>query len=127
MGMPAAKKGDTILAVDMHWILPPLGPNLLIPHPYAGVIDGGLSSDVLMMGQPAATTDSTASNQPPHVPIGDSFVNPPNNRATIRSGSGSVFINGKTAARAGDRAQTCDESKTGPLGKVVAVGTVIVG
>ncbi len=79
------------------------------------------------MAMPAATMNSTATNTPPHVPIGGTFVKPPANRATITIGSTTVFINGKAAARNGDTATTCNDPADSPVGKVVAVGTVMIG
>ena len=38
-----------------------------------------------------------------------------------------VKINGKGAARAGDTAMTCNDPADMPIGKVVAVGTVMIG
>ena len=57
------------------------------------------------MGMPAATVGSTAENAPPHIPVppGTSFQKPPSNRGTIQAGSATVMINGKPAARSGDR------------------------
>ena len=128
MGMSAAKKGDQVVATDMHLIQPPLpAPPVLTPHPFTGIIDGGLSSNVNIMGMPAATLNSTATNTPPHVPIGGTFVKPPANKGTIQTGSGTVFINGKPAARNGDTAMTCNDPNDLPVGKVVAVGTVLIG
>ncbi len=128
MGMPAAKQGDKITASDMHLIQPP-GPTspVTTPHPFMGVIDGGLSSNVNIMGLPAATKDSTATNTPAHLPIGGTFVNPPTNKATIVMGSALVNINGKPAARNGDSANTCNDPTDLPAGTVVAVGTVNFG
>jgi uncharacterized Zn-binding protein involved in type VI secretion len=126
MGQPAAKQGDQIIAVDTHLIVGPT-PTLL-PHPFTGIIAGGLSSDVKIMGRSAAVLGSTADNVPPHVPAGPGgFAQPPANRATIQVGSSSVMINGKPAARAGDSALTCNDPVDLPIGKVVAVGTVMVG
>lgn len=128
MGMPAAKQGDQITATDMHLVQPPppAAPTL-IPHPFAGLLDGGLSTNVNIMGRPAATLNSTATNVPPHVPIGGLFAKPPANRAAIISGSATVFINGKPAARNGDAALTCNDPADAPVGTVVAVGTVNIG
>src|SRR5262245_8419373 len=99
MGMPAAKQGDQILATDLHLIQPPpVAPPVLTPHPFTGILDGGLSADVKIMGLAAAMVNSTATNSPPHLPIGGTFVKPPANRATIILGSPTVFINGKPAA-----------------------------
>jgi uncharacterized Zn-binding protein involved in type VI secretion len=128
MGLPAAKQGDKITAVDIHLIQPP-GPSspIPVPHPFSGIIDGALSTDVNIMGAAAATTNSTATNTPPHIPIGGSFVNPPKNKGTIIKGSGTVFINGKPAARSGDTALTCNDPVDAPVGTVVAVSTVNIG
>jgi len=130
MGQPAAKQGDQIVAVDTHIvILPPPATPAPLPHPFAGVIDGGLSSDVKIMGKPAATVNSTASNTPPHIPTppGTAFQNPPSNKATIAVGSATVKINGKAAARNGDPAKTCNDPTDMPVGTVIAVGTVLIG
>ena len=131
MGQPAAKKGDQVVAVDTHIVMVP-GPSPVptpLPHPFAGVIAGGLSGDVNIMGMPAATVDSTADNTPPHIPTppGVSFQSPPSNKATIKTGSATVKINGKMAARSGDTATTCNDPSDLPAGTVVAVGTVFIG
>ncbi len=128
MGQPAAKQNDQIIATDNHLIQPP-GPSspALVPHPFTGIIDGALSSDVNIEGLAAATVDSTATNTPAHVPIGGSFVNPPKNKGKIILGSTTVFINGKAAARNGDVAETCNDPADLPVGTVVAVSTVFIG
>jgi uncharacterized Zn-binding protein involved in type VI secretion len=128
MGQPAAKQGDQITATDTHLIQPPgTAPPVPTPHPFTGIIDGSLSSDVKIMSRAAATVNSTATNTPPHIPIGGMFVKPPSNRATIILGSTSVFINKKPAARNGDKALTCNDPVDLPVGTVVAVGTVNIG
>jgi uncharacterized Zn-binding protein involved in type VI secretion len=132
MGQPAAKQGDQILAVDTHIVMVPSpgGPvPTPLPHPFVGIISGGLSSDVKIMGMPAATVDSTADNTPPHIPTppGTAFQNPPANKATITIGSPTVKINGKAAARTGDTADTCNDPTDLPAGTVLAVGTVFIG
>lgn len=91
---------------------------------FSGQINGALSSDVRILGQPAATKDSKATNMPPHVAT-TKFVNEPSNSATIKAGSGTVKINGKPAARNNDTTDTCDEKKT--PGTVIAAGTVRIG
>jgi uncharacterized Zn-binding protein involved in type VI secretion len=128
MGQPAAKQGDKITATDQHLIQPPgTAPPVSTPLPFSGVLDGGLSSNVNIMGLPAATRDSTATNTPPHVPMGGTFVNPPSNKGTIISGSATVNINGRPAARNGDTAKTCNDPTDQPVGQVVAIGTVNIG
>lgn len=132
MGLPAAKQGDKIVATDTHIVLvpSPSGPlPIPLPHPFVGIIDGNLSPNVKIGGMPAATVSSTATNTPPHIPTppGVSFQIPPTNKATIQLGSTTVTVNGKPLARNGDTALTCDDSSPLPAGKVIAVGTVLVG
>lgn len=129
MGQSAAKQGDQIMATDIHIVMIPGTPPIPtpLPHPFVGIIDGGLSSDVKIMGMPAATVDSTASNTPPHIPQGGPFQSPPSNKATIKVGSPTVKINGKMVARSGDMAMTCNDPSDLPVGTVIAVGTVLIG
>jgi uncharacterized Zn-binding protein involved in type VI secretion len=132
MGQPAAKQGDQIVATDTHIVMVPSGSGQVpqpMPHPFSGVINGSLSSDVNIMGKPAATVDSTADNSPAHIPTppGTSFQSPPTNKATIKVGSPTVKINGKMAARNGDMAMTCNDPADLPVGQVIAVGTVFIG
>jgi len=129
---PAAKQGDMVQAVDTHIVMVPT-PSGPVPtptpgHVFNGIINGGLSTNVMIMGRPAATVGSSAMNQPPHLPIGGpSFQIPPTNQATITMGSTTVLINGKGAARNGDPAQTCDDINPAPHGRVIATGTVLIG
>lgn len=130
MGQPAAKQGDQIMATDIHIVMIPSpgGPvPTPLPHPFTGIINGSLSQDVNIMGMPAATVDSTASNMPPHIPQGGPFQSPPSNKATIKFGSATVKINGKMAARNADKAMTCNDPTDMPGGTVIAVGTVLIG
>jgi uncharacterized Zn-binding protein involved in type VI secretion len=93
------------------------------------MLNGDLSSDVKVMGLPAATVSSTADNTPPHIPTppGTTFQSPPGNKATIELGSQTVKINGKGAARNGDMATTCNDPADLPAGTVIAAGTVLIG
>jgi uncharacterized Zn-binding protein involved in type VI secretion len=128
MGQPAAKQGDKITAVDTHLIQPPgTSPPVPTPLPFSGIIDGSLSANVNLQNMPAATVGSTATNTPPHIPIGGTFVKPPSNKGTIINGSSTVLINNQPAARAGDTALTCNDPVDAPVGTVVAVGTVLIG
>lgn len=133
MGQPAAKQGDKITGTDTHIVMVPAPPGSPVPtpllHPFDGIINGGLSSDVNIMGMAAATVDSTADNTPAHSPTapGSSFQSPPSNKATINTGSSTVKINGKLAARNGDTAMTCNDPEDLPAGTVVASGTVSIG
>lgn len=132
MGQPAAKQGDKVQGTDTHIVLVPSpgGPvPTPLPHPFSGILNGGLSSDVKVMGMPAATVGSTADNTPPHSPTppGTSFQSPPANKGTVKMGSATVKINGKAAARNGDVADTCNDPADLPAGTVSASGTVTIG
>jgi len=133
MGQNAAKQGDRIKAVDSHLVQPASGPPVATPFPFDGPLSSGLSGNVRIGGQWAATVDSAATNTPPHPlpPPGAVFVFPPSNRGTIKQGSATVKINGKAAARNGDAAATCNDTPAQPvdlpIGKVVAIGTVRIG
>lgn len=132
MAQPAAKKGDQIVAVDTHIVMVPSpgGPvPTPLPHPFSGILNGALSSDVNIMGMAAAVVGSTADNTPPHIPTppGTSFQKPPANKGTVQMGSPTVKINGKMAARNGDTAMTCNDPADAPVGTVIAVGTVMIG
>lgn len=132
MGLPAAKQGDRVVATDTHnvMVLSPGGPVITpLPHPFTGNINGSLSSDVNIMGKPAAVVGSTADNTPAHIPSppGTAFQKPPSNKATVLIGSQSVMINGKPAARNSDPAATCNDPADMAIGTVIAAGTVLFG
>lgn len=133
MGQPAAKQGDKITAIDTHIVLVPAPPGPPVPtplrHPFSGTINGSLSRNVNIMGVPAATIDSTADNIPSHIPTppGTAFQKTPANKGTIKTGSQTVKINGKAAARNGDTAETCNDPVDLLVGTVVAAGTVLIG
>jgi len=130
MGKPAAKQGDKITATDTHILMVPSpgGPvPTPTPMPFVGTIMSGVSTDVFIEGKPAATVDSVAINQPPHIPAAGPFQKPPTNQGKILVGSTGVFINGKPAARQGDQAITCNDPVDAPIGSVMAVGTVFIG
>ncbi len=58
MGQPAAKQGDKIMAMDTHIELVPSpgGPvPTPLPNPFNGIIDGNLSSNVMIEGLAAST------------------------------------------------------------------------
>lgn len=127
MAQPAAKRGDTVTASDTHLTQVGQVTSLTPGHVFNGRIDSALSPSVTIQGQPAATVDSTATNTPPHIPLTGVFVSPPSNKGRIVRGSGTVRINGKAAARAGDTAETCNDPRDAPVGTVVAVSTVMIG
>ena len=130
MGQPAAKKGDQVMATDTHIVMMPSPSGSVptpLPHPFSGKLDGDLSSDVKIAGKAAAVKGSTASNSPAHVAQGPSFQSPPADKATVQLGSATVKINGKAAARDGDKAMTCNDPSDLPVGTVMATGTVKIG
>ncbi|WDZ87012.1 PAAR domain-containing protein [Micromonospora cathayae] len=129
MGVPAAKLGDKVVGTDTHIIMipSPVGPvPTPTPMPFAGTIATGCSTDVLIEGKPAAVVGSGAVNSPPHVPTGGPFQVPPTNQGTVLAGSPTVLINGKPAARHGDKVNTCNDPAPAPNGTIVATGQVLV-
>jgi uncharacterized Zn-binding protein involved in type VI secretion len=128
MGQPAAKQGDTVVGLDTHVVMVPAPPGppvpTPLPHPFSGPLAQQLSADVLIERRPAATVGSVALNQPPHVPTppGVSFQTPPGNRGSVKSGSATVKINKKAAARVGDPVETCDGSGTITGSSTVRIG-----
>lgn len=130
MRMAAAKQGDEIRGTDLHDVVVPGTPPTIVPlpHEFAGVLDGNLSSNVRINSKAAATVGSTATNRP-HIPTspGTAFTRAPANRGTVQAGSGSVLINSKPAARHGDPAMTCNDPADAPFGTVIASGNVRIG
>lgn len=132
MGNPIARQGDQVVAVDTHIVMVPTpgGPvPTPLPHPFTGQLDGALSSSVKANGKAVATVDSTATNQPSHIPTppGTSFQKPPANKGTVMMGSATVKVQGKMVARATDTVKTCNDPVDAPVGQIIAVGTVVVG
>jgi uncharacterized Zn-binding protein involved in type VI secretion len=113
-GQPAARKDDPVAGVDIHIVLVPSPSGTTptpLPHKFSGKLTEQLSDDVHIDGRKAATVGSVAPNDPKHTPTppGTSFQRPPSNRGTVSAGSGSVLINGRKAARAGDAVRTCND------------------
>lgn len=126
MGLPAAKEGDRVEAIDTHIVLVAEVPTPL-PHPFNGTLLENLSTTVKIMGRSAATVESIARNIPPHIPEGESFVKPPTNLGRVLTGSLTVRMNGKAAARSTDTVLTCNDPVDLPVGKIIALGTVLIG
>lgn len=134
MRQPAAKQGDQIVATDTHFAMFPAPSGEVaapVPHPFNGIIRANVSGNVNIMGAPAATAKSVASDDTHlRIPPGASrFQKPPANEGQVNehSGSSTVFINQQRAVRHGDAADTCNDLSEPPLGKVVASGTVLIG
>jgi uncharacterized Zn-binding protein involved in type VI secretion len=131
MGQPAAKQGDKVVGLDTHIVMIPATPGppvpTPLPHPFNGILFQELSNNVMIQGMPAAMVNSVAINIPSHIPQGGPFQKPPLNQGKIMVGSTTVMINNKPAARAGDAAMTCNDPADMPVGKVVAISTVMIG
>jgi uncharacterized Zn-binding protein involved in type VI secretion len=132
MGNPIARQGDQVMAVDTHIVMVPTAGGPVptpLPHPFSGQLDGALSSSVKANGKAVATVDSTATNQPSHIPTppGVSFQKPPINKGTVMMGSATVKVQGKMVARATDTVKTCNDPADAPVGQIIAVGTVLIG
>jgi uncharacterized Zn-binding protein involved in type VI secretion len=130
-GRPAAGRGDPVTGIDTHIVLVPSpgGPvPTPLPHPFAGTLDQRLSPDVRVEGRPAATVDSVATNSPAHLPTppGTGFQRPPANRGTVTTGSESVLINGRRAARLGDAVRTCNDPKDLETGAITGGAKQVV-
>ena len=115
MGQPAAKMGDQVVAVDMHIVMVPSpgGPvPTPLPHPFAGIAPRP-EPQRHDRGHAGRDLGSTAVNMPPHIPTRRRpFQKPPTNQGTIMTGSLTVMINGKPAARIGDPVLTCNDPST---------------
>lgn len=130
MGVPAAKKGDEVVAIDTHVVMVP-SPNGAVPTPtplpFRGKLSGDLAPSVFVDNKAAAVKGSTAQNEPAHSAPAGPFQAPPSNKATVKEGSATVFFADKPAARMGDPATTCNDPSDAAVGSVVASGTVLVG
>ena len=125
---PAAKAGDRVLGVDTHVVLIPSAAGPVptpMPMPFNGPIQDDTSASVFIDNQGAACVGSTANNAPPHIPAGGPFQTPPSNRARIFEGSGTVFAETEALARAGDRAECCNDLGDTKTGVVVVGGTTV--
>lgn len=136
MAEPAAKQGDIIKSdgTSQVWVQSESSPKL-VPFTYAGPIKDQPSSNVRIMGKSAATKGSTATKLPSLKEQFPSVLSKVDDTGTIITGSSSVFINGKQAARNGDKANTWDYSEglspgkpnEKPNAKVEASGSVFIG
>jgi uncharacterized Zn-binding protein involved in type VI secretion len=132
MGVPAAKQTDQVVGIDIHIVMVPSISGQVptpLPHPFSGRLDQQLSADVKIEGRFAATVGSVATNDPPHVPTppGVAFQTPPANRGTVTTGSTTVNINGKPAARQGDTVDTCDDVGNPAESTIIATSMVLIG
>jgi uncharacterized Zn-binding protein involved in type VI secretion len=118
MPQPAARQGDTVTGVDIHIVMLPSpgGPvPTPLPHPFNGRLVSGLSADVQINGQAAATHGSTAQNSPPHIPSGGPFQRPPSNSGKVFvSRPATVLVNNLPLAVLGDPVMTCNDPTDAP-------------
>jgi len=132
MGQPAARKGDAVTGVDIHIVMVPGTPVVPtpLPHPFSGTIDRDTVASVTIEGAEAATAGSIAKNDPQHTPTppGTSFQKPPSNQGKVSSGSQTVTIGGKAAARMGDPVRTCNDPADLDTSAITAgASTVTIG
>jgi uncharacterized Zn-binding protein involved in type VI secretion len=131
MGQPAARQGDPVSGIDLHIVIPPSpAPPVSLPHPFSGKITSQTIASVTIAGKAAAVVGSVAKNSPPHTPTppGTSFANPPSNQGSVSSGSTTVTIGGKAAARAGDPVRTCNDPADADTSAITAgASTVTIG
>jgi uncharacterized Zn-binding protein involved in type VI secretion len=128
VSQPAAKKGDQAVGVCTHVVMVPQ-PTGAVPtplaHPFNGILDTDLSTNVNIEGMPAATIGSIATNTPPHIPTppGVSFQPPPpSDKGNVTGGSTTVLIGSKGAARVGDTVAACGGTATIVGGSTVSIG-----
>lgn len=88
MGQPAARKNDQVVGVDIHIIMVPTPGGEVpvpLPHPFAGKITDGCSTNVKIEGQPAAVVGSAVKADVNHIPQGPRFQKNPNNQGRSSS------------------------------------------
>ncbi len=134
MGAAAARLTDTVTGADTHIVMVP-SPSGSVPtpipgHPFSGKLTSKASADVKIDGLAAAVVGTVATNSPKHLPLspGTSFAGTPTNRGEVRKGSTSVRINGKAAARLGDKVRTCNDPRDLETSAITSgSGTVTIG
>ncbi|MEX1023258.1 MAG: PAAR domain-containing protein [Dehalococcoidia bacterium] len=122
MGQPAARQNDPVMGLDIHIVMIPTPGGEVptpLPHPFAGKITSGCSTNVKIEGQPAALVGCAVKNDVNHIAMGPRFQKEPNNQGKIKLGSFTVKINGKQAARAGDMVETCNDPMPMPTTSIL--------
>ncbi|WP_134681108.1 PAAR domain-containing protein [Paracoccus ravus] len=125
MGAPAATQTSQVVGTDIHIVMVPTAGGPVptpLPHPFAGQIQSATCPTVRIGGNPAATKDSVAVNQPPHIPTppGTAFQKPPANQGTVLVASMTVKAGGRGIARLGDAVKTCNDPADSPMGSIVS-------
>ena len=109
-GMPLAELDMDAWRAQIAWV-----PQR--PHLFAGTIDGNVSSDVKIMGSPAGVVGSTATNNPPHIPIGGTFVVPPMAGSPIRRRCSLTSRDRRLGSRRGRHGPGSTSTSTRPVDK----------
>jgi uncharacterized Zn-binding protein involved in type VI secretion len=115
-----ARLGDAVQGMDNHLVKQ--GPAVvMLPHPFNGKISQNVVPTVLINGFPVATVGSIAANEPAHVPLGDSFVNPPHNTGVVQPGPlpATVLVGGRPVALVGDPVRTCNDPQDAPTCQII--------
>ncbi len=131
MGQPAARQNDPVIGIDIHIIMIPTPGGEVptpLPHPFAGKITDGCSTNVKIEGQNAAMKGCKVKANMNHIPMGPRFQKNPTNDGDIMLGSFTVKINGKPAARMGDSVRTCNDPAPLPASLVTkGANKVLIG
>jgi uncharacterized Zn-binding protein involved in type VI secretion len=103
------------------------GQSVSPPCVFSATIDQKVSANVFFDKRAAATTDSTAAGSLTDVDPMPESPNPDKaEKATLNSGSGTVFVNNVAAVRDGDGVTACG-GKTGGKVAVTQTSTVLIG
>ena len=112
MGTPAAVMGDRISGTcAVHQIPNPATgiPQPAPPLPFSAPLLQNLAPSVLIGGKPAAVMGSSGYNTPPHVGlhVSDPFMVPMMQEGRVLTGSATVLLEGKPAAKTGSSCMIC--------------------
>jgi uncharacterized Zn-binding protein involved in type VI secretion len=131
VGQPAAVLGDQIIGqcVAIHMVPgPPTGNPIPAPAPlpFAAPLTVGLTSTVLIGGQPVAVAQSSGYNTPPHVGLhpADPFFVPLTQQGMVLVGSATVLAESRGVAYTGCTVCQCAQI---PAQLVGSAATVLVG
>ena len=111
---PAAKHFDPILGIDVHIIQPPPpAPPVPVPHPHTGMLMDPcdyapyIGGTVKVGGLQRAQAGTGGISIPKHIPIGGTFVKPPENESEMFMGSSTVACDGDAFSYLGLPVLTC--------------------
>jgi uncharacterized Zn-binding protein involved in type VI secretion len=106
MGEPAAVMGDMIVGGCVHSLVALGAPG---PLPFSAPLSQSLAATVLIGGRAAAVAGSFGLCTPPHAGVlpADPFFAPPIQQGKVISGSATVLIEGRPAAKTGSPSMTC--------------------